>query len=235
METSSKMNVNLKNWIFSHPLIIGLFLKFINFFNPLNHVKGGSKNSLKFGIVLQNNVKVTIEGTGNIINIGDFTRLKNTTIYIHGNNNQINIGSRCYLYNTDFYIEDDNGKINIGEHTSIDGETQFAVIEGTIINVGKDCMFSRGINIRTGDAHSILDVNGKRINKSQSVIIGDHCWIGMHSIIMKGTVVERNSIIGAGSIVSSKFEKGNCIIAGIPGRVIRTEINWCRQRIIMED
>ena len=225
------MHRNLRTLIFEHPKIIGILLKLLNFINLSNRTSGLFNNSLNYGAVLCNKFKIIIEGTGNTISIEDFSRLFNTKIYIHGNNNHIIIGQRCYLNEVDFYIEDSGCVINLGEHTSIDGSTHFAAIEGTKISVGKDCMFSQNIYVRTGDAHSILDFNGRRVNKSKDVSIGDHCWIGMNTIIMKGSKIGNNSIIGAGTIVTGQIEVGNCIIAGIPGRIIKKNIDWCRKRI----
>lgn len=42
----------------------------------------------------------------------------------------------------------------------------------------------------------------------------------MNSIILKGTVIGNNCVIGAGSVVHGKFED-NCVIAGNPAKVIK--------------
>ena len=39
-------------------------------------------------------------------------------------------------------------------------------------------------------------------------------------MILKGTVLGDNCVVGAGAVVSGKFEN-NCVIAGNPARVIR--------------
>lgn len=226
------MSEKIRSLIFNHPDLIGFFLNIFNHLNPSNCIKGGRHNSFKMGVVLRKKCKIKIEGTNNTIIVEDFSRLINSNIYIHGNNNIISIGPRCYLYKADFYIEDDGCEIRLGTHISIDGATHFAAIEGRKIFVGNDCMFSQNIFVRTGDAHSILDLETrKRINPSKNVSIGNHCWIGMNSTIMKGTRIGDNSIVGAGAILSGDFIDGNCVIAGIPGRIIKSNIDWCRKRI----
>lgn len=225
------MNTKVKEYILAHPKVIRRVLTIFNVLNPYNRVYRGKTNSIELGACFLHRSKIKIEGKGNRIVLEDFTQLRNTTIYIHGNNNVIHLSERCYMNEADFYIEDNNGQIIIGKHTSVDGKTQFAVIEGKSINIGNDCMFSSGINVRTGDSHSILDINKNRINPSKDVSIGDHCWIGMHSIILKGSTLHTGTIVGAGSIVSKEINCGNCIIAGVPAKVIKENVDWSRIRI----
>ncbi len=56
----------------------------------------------------------------------------------------------------------------------------------------------------------------------KEIIIGQHCWIGMNSVLLPGVVLGPNSIVGAGSVVTKSFEDGNCVIAGNPARLIKT-------------
>lgn len=50
--------------------------------------------------------------------------------------------------------------------------------------------------------------------------IGDDCFIGMNSIILKGTKLGNNVIVGAGSVVHGSFPD-NCIIAGNPAKIVK--------------
>lgn len=107
----------------------------------------------------------------------------------------------------------------------------------TKLNIGEDCMFSWDVEIRTGDGHSIFDVNtGKNINSTSeicgrhSIQIGNHVWIGFRSIILYDTKIGDGSIVGAGSLVKSKFPN-NCIVAGVPAKIIRYDVSWCRENM----
>ena len=227
-------SVNIRKWVFNHPGFIGFILRIINKLNIKNSIKlGGRKrsNCLHESVVLLKNVKINIVGKNNHIYIDDYSRLYNCSFYIYGNDNKITIGKRCYLYDAHFYIEDSKNIITIGGHTSVDGKTNFASIEGKKITVGEDCMFSQNIYVRTGDAHNVLDMDGNRINESKDVQVGNHCWIGMNTIIMKGAEIGDSCILGAGTIVTKKFKENNCIIAGVPGKIVKKEINWSRERI----
>ncbi len=87
-------------------------------------------------------------------------------------------------------------------------------------------MLSEGIEIRTGDSHGIYNSNGVRTNLGKDVEIADRVWIGKNVMILKGTCVAQNCIIGASSLLAGKFTKPGCIIAGNPALVKRENIFW---------
>lgn len=51
--------------------------------------------------------------------------------------------------------------------------------------------------------------------------IGNHCWIGMNTVVLPGVQLGDRTIVGAGSVVTQSFPEGHCIIAGNPARLIR--------------
>ena len=51
-------------------------------------------------------------------------------------------------------------------------------------------------------------------------MIGNDCFIGMNSIILKGTTLGNNVIVGAGSVVHGHFPD-NVIIAGNPAKIVK--------------
>lgn len=53
--------------------------------------------------------------------------------------------------------------------------------------------------------------------------IGDQCFIGANSIVMPGVRIGNQCIVGAGSVVT-KDVPDNCIVAGNPATIIRTDI-----------
>ena len=91
-------------------------------------------------------------------------------------------------------------------------------------------MFSHGITVQNSDMHAILDKEMRATNHSKPIIINDHVWVAMNSIILKGSYISKNSVIAAGSIVTKKFNEENVIIAGIPAKIIRRNIGgWSRK------
>lgn len=172
-----------------------------------------------------------ISGVGNNLEFGDESKLSHCVFIIKGNNNVVKVGKRCRLSGVTFWISGDNNEIVLGDDTTVGRETQFATLEGTRITVGKDCMFSHDIKVRTSDSHSIIDLDGKRINYAKDVTIGNHCWIGMQALIMKGASLADNSVLAARSTLNKPFQESNCIFGGAPAKILMTEINWNRKRL----
>jgi len=83
--------------------------------------------------------------------------------------------------------------------------------------------------IRTADAHTIYSLETRqRINAAQDVTISAHVWIATGATIQKGVVIEENCIVGAGAMVLGGVYSANCIIAGVPARIVKTGIIWDR-------
>lgn len=82
-----------------------------------------------------------------------------------------------------------------------------------------------GTCVYTTDFHS-LDPKVRQTNrdlkerKSAPVIIEENVFIGAHCTILKGVTIGKNSIIGAGSVVT-KSVPANEIWAGNPAKFIR--------------
>ncbi len=85
------------------------------------------------------------------------------------------------------------------------------------IHIGHHVHITAGVTILT---HS-LDTTKNGINwKKTSVTIEDDCFIGTNTIICNNVTIGRNSIVGAGSIVTKDIP-ANEIWAGNPARFIR--------------
>lgn len=51
--------------------------------------------------------------------------------------------------------------------------------------------------------------------------IGNYCWIGSNSVILSGVILGDHTVVAAGSVVTSPFECGYCIIAGNPAKIVK--------------
>ena len=172
---------------------------------------------------------VQISGSYNQVLVENGAVMKKVKFYICGNHNRIHIYSGVSLEKTVIHIEDNNCLIEVRENTYI-GPSHLACTEnGRSIVIGKDCMLSSNINVRTGDSHSIIDENGSRINPAESVLIGDHVWIGEGAKIMKGVQIMDSSIVASGSIVTHSFPS-NVIIGGNPAKIIKSNVGWDKRR-----
>lgn len=92
-------------------------------------------------------------------------------------------------------------------------------------------MLSANITVRTGDSHSVTDLDGNRINNSKSVLFGNHVWIGNTVLIFKGSQIGAHSVIAGGSVVTGRIFPEHSIIGGNPAKVIKENVDWKRERI----
>lgn len=220
----------IREYIYNNPKKLKLIVFLYNKLFGFNRIRLHG-NNLVIGSTILNRTTINILGKNNTIEIGDLGYMINAKITILGNNNHVKIANHVKINYVRINIEDDYNEILIGDKTSFHGTTDIAAIESTKVVIGEDCMFSGNIQIRTGDSHSVLDENGVRINCSKDVSIGSHVWVGANVICLKGTIVPDNCIIGAGSLINKVYTTSNSIIAGNPAKVIKTSVNWRRERI----
>ena len=214
--------------LYDNSCILKIYAKIHNIFsgNSAKILWGGVHSTALLG-----KCKYIGKGINNSITINERARLINCKFIFYGNNNKVVIDKKCYLKDVVFWIEDDNNFIKIDEGTYICGKTELACIEGTKIEIGRDCLFSSNIVFRTGDSHSVLDLNGNRINPSKDIFVGNHVWVGQNSFFGKGSCISNNSIVGACAVVTKRFQNKNVVIAGNPAKVVKENIDWCSKRI----
>lgn len=220
--------MNFKQIIKSNRLLSYIAYYFIDKQTEWREVCRGSRLINK-GIKLHSNFSVI--GKDNLIELERGAVIKNSKIVIKGNNNVILLKSDSLVSGATLWIEDNNCRIEIGKNTFV-GPSHLAVTENNSqLIIGDDCMFSSNIQIRTGDSHSIIDeITGQRINQVKSIHIANHCWIGEGAKILKGVSLQENTIVSTGSIVTTSFS-GNCLVGGIPAKILKENVNWNKERV----
>ncbi|MHB9313402.1 acyltransferase [Fusobacterium polymorphum] len=207
-----------------------IHFKYLIGFNFIKTKYRQLKNKLEiFGKLRKSKIKIS--GDNNILYIGKNTLLRDSNIFIKGNNNILYIGDDCVVNNTSIILDNEGAEIKIGNKTSI-AKAQIVSLEPYKIEIGEDCMLSYDIEIRNTDSHKIYDKDtNKRINEGKSVNIGNHVWLGMRAVILKGVNIGNNSIVAGGSIVT-KDVKANTIVSGSPARQIKENVYWTREEVM---
>lgn len=90
------------------------------------------------------------------------------------------------------------------------------------IIIGNDVAIAEGVLIRDSDNHRIVPGDSP---VSQPIRIGDHVWIGLRAIILKGVTIGTGSIVAAGALVTRDVPE-NCLVGGVPAKVIKSDIQW---------
>ncbi len=145
-----------------------------------------------------------------------------------GSDSSVDVGAGCGLTNTYIFCAR-QGRVKIGDGTTLHAKVRFVLHEPSRIILGRDCMVASDVQFLTSDNHSILDATtGRRINPAQDIEIGDHVWLGLQSVIMKGTRIGAGSVVGLRSVVTGAVP-ANCLATGSPARVIRENVQWDRK------
>lgn len=178
-------------------------------------------------------VKKYVQGENNEMYVGHNTFIDNAVVRIMGSNNKlifeenVFVGPKC-----SFWMEGDNIEIRIGKNTTFTTSCHINAQEnGSRIIIGKDCMFSNNIIVRTSDSHPIIDVtSNQRLNPPKNVLIGDHVWIAPQALIMKGSRIGSGSIVGSRAVLTKEYPQ-NSLLVGSPGRIAKENVSWTRDHL----
>ena len=137
-------------------------------------------------------------------------------IFSHPLSNMIGLSQRVII------VAKYGGKIEINEGVCMSGCTLYAMDS---IVIGKNTDIGAGCKIIDNDFHPLPYSQRHPVEqldkvRKKPITIGEGCFIGANSILLKGTTLGKNVVVGAGSVVSGIFPD-NVIIAGNPAKVIK--------------
>lgn len=110
-----------------------------------------------------------------------------------------------------------NGSISLGNYILISPGTSIRSAER--IDIGDSTMIASDVVITDSDWHGLYD-RTDYVATPKPVKIHKNVWIGERSIILKGTQIGENSIIGAGSVVHGDIPP-NSVYAGNPAKEVK--------------
>lgn len=125
------------------------------------------------------------------------------------------------------------GKLVLGKGVAIGARSQCLVVKGATLKMGdmsslnSDCKIVCqesieignntifGPNVLVYDHDHVFDTeNGVRRKeyKSSSIVIGNNCWIGANTVILRGTRIGDNCLVGAGCVLKGNYPSGSKIV-----------------------
>jgi acetyltransferase-like isoleucine patch superfamily enzyme len=90
------------------------------------------------------------------------------------------------------------------------------------ISIGHGAAIAENVTIRDSDNHV---VRGSTRSETAPVTIGDHVWIGMNALILKGVTIGDGAVVAAGAVVT-KDVPAAALVAGVPAKVVREGVQW---------
>lgn len=113
-------------------------------------------------------------------------------------------------------------EIVIGEDTGMSGGS---ICAASSIRIGKGCLIGANVTLADTDFHALNSVN-RRYNKNPGdiavspIVIEDNVFIGADVFVLKGVTIGKNSVIGAGAVVTRDVPE-NSIAVGNPARIVK--------------
>lgn len=115
-----------------------------------------------------------------------------------------------------------NALVNIGQGGYINCNSIVSIMHS--LTIGNECAISWNCQFLDDDLHQLNYQEKAEI--SNNIIIGNKVWIGCNVKIYKGTVIPDGCVIASDSVVKGIFTIPNCLIGGVPARVIKNDVDW---------
>jgi acetyltransferase-like isoleucine patch superfamily enzyme len=109
---------------------------------------------------------------------------------------------------------------NSNEHiTTITSDCKILVSKK--VEIGHGTIIGWSTTITDSDWHTINSSNNQ-----SSVFIGERCWIGSHTTILKGSKILEGSVIGSCSLVNKNLSEKSTLYVGCPVKGVVNDIEW---------
>lgn len=194
--------------------------------------KSGIKNSLIS--ITRKNFRNTILYKNSYLNIHQHSKISVSSSFSFNTKWAYNDPKKSFLImRKDSQLNVRDFRIYSGANISINENATLILGSGYInhnvniacfekIQIGEDVAISENVVIRDSDNH---EISPAKRNMTLPIIIEDHVWIGMNAVILKGVTIGSGSIIAAGAVVTNNIPP-NVIAAGVPAKVIQSNIEW---------
>lgn len=130
------------------------------------------------------------------------------------------VGEGCYI-EPPFHANFGGHHVHFGNY--IYANFNFTAVDDTHIYVGDYTMFGPNVTLATAGHPILPELRKKAYQYNMPIHIGKNCWLGTGVCVMPGVTIGDNTVIGAGSVVTSDIP-ANVVAYGTPCKVVR-EIN----------
>lgn len=136
---------------------------------------------------------------------------------------RLSIGRRISMRSGSRLTVRKNGSLTIGNNFYMNTGCLISAHDSVII--GDNVEFGPGVLVYDQD-HDFRAEGGLLAGKFKTapVLIGNNVWIGANTIILRGTSIGDNCVVGAGSVIKGVFPSGSVIVQKRETEVIRGEL-----------
>lgn len=135
------------------------------------------------------------------------------------------IGGRVSIATGAMWHVGPNSRVEIGDRTYFSPHTLLR--STTSVTIGRGCAIAWHVQIIDDNAHPIA-VDGRPTSQTAPIVVGDDVWVGSRVTLLPGTEIADGCVVAAGSVVNKKFDEPHCLIAGLPARVVRSNVRWSK-------
>lgn len=164
----------------------------------------------KSNLIFNSSLEIGSTWEGRPYNISSLRIFENGMLNVQGKF-RINTGANITIY--------PNAKLQFGSGYS---NNNLKIDCNTEVTIGNKVFIGSDVIIKDGDGHVI---NNKPENVSKPIIIENNVWIADRAIILKGVKIGTGSVVAAGAVVT-KDVPNNSLVAGVPAKVIKENIEW---------
>lgn len=190
-------------------------------------IDNGSTLTVDDDVIIEN-CQLYINGN---VKIGHHTQINNGQYIIE--DGKLSIGHHSKLTARRFWVRF-GGEVRVGNYTNINEGSEVRCDESVCI--GDYNQISYNVNIWDTNTHNVYPSEkrreiaekywpyfGKEIErpKTKPIYIGNDCWIGEKSSILKGTKLSNNVIVGFGTVLTgAKIEEGKTVMNKVELRIL---------------
>ena len=126
-------------------------------------------------------------------------------------------GENCYM-EVPFY--GNWGGKNLFFGNNVYANFNLTVVDDVEIIVGNNVLFAPNVTLTTANHPIDPTLRAKTFQYAKKIVIEDNVWLGANVVVLPGVTIGKNSVIGAGSVVSRNIP-ANVVAMGVPCRVFR--------------
>jgi acetyltransferase-like isoleucine patch superfamily enzyme len=116
------------------------------------------------------------------------------------------------------------GDLTLGADFNMTAES--TIVCAKEIRFGDDCLLSWDILVMDTDEHPLYDKAQQRINPDKPIVVGNHVWIGCKCVLLKGATIPDDTVVAAGTLLTSAVSGNQQVIGGNPPSVLKRDVRW---------